>query len=166
MRFDIVLNNLCGLAATTGKITMSSDGSPWRPLVHVLDICEAVACTLEAPKSAIHNEIFNVGHDADNHQVRGIAQIVASVYPNCQLQFGPASADNRSYRVNFAKIARQLPGFECRWNALQGAQQLRDVYARIGLDTATFGARPFTRLKRLKNLTETGQVDEHLAWAL
>jgi nucleoside-diphosphate-sugar epimerase len=166
MRFDIVLNNLCGLAATTGKITMNSDGSPWRPLVHVLDICEAIACTLEAPKSAIHNEIFNVGHDADNHQVRGIAQIVASVYPNCQLQFGPASADNRSYRVSFAKIARQLPGFECRWTARQGAQQLHDVFARIGLDSATFGARPFTRLKRLKNLTETGQVDEHLAWAL
>ena len=166
MRFDIVLNNLCGLAATTGKITMSSDGSPWRPLVHVLDICEAVACTLEAPRSAIHNEIFNVGHDADNHQVRDIAQIVASVYPHCQLQFGPAGADNRSYRVSFAKIARQLPSFECRWNARQGAQQLHDVFARIGLDSATFMARPFTRLKRLKNLSETGQVDEHLAWAL
>jgi nucleoside-diphosphate-sugar epimerase len=166
MRFDIVLNNLCGLAATTGKIVMTSDGTPWRPLVHVLDISEAIACALEAPKTAIHNEIFNVGHDADNHQVRDIARIVASVYPGCELQLGQASSDNRSYRVNFAKIHRQLPGFECHWNARQGAQQLHDVFARIGLDAATFNARPFTRLKRLKNLSETGQLDEHLAWAM
>ncbi|MFM8624374.1 MAG: NAD-dependent epimerase/dehydratase family protein, partial [Betaproteobacteria bacterium] len=157
---------LCGLAATTGKIILSSDGSPWRPLVHVLDICEAIACTLEAPKTSIHTEVFNVGHDADNHQVRDIARIAASVYPGCEVRLGLPSADNRSYRVSFAKIHRQLPGFECRWNARQGAQQLHDVFARIGLDAATFNARPFTRLKRLKNLSETGQVDDHLAWAM
>jgi nucleoside-diphosphate-sugar epimerase len=166
MRFDIVLNNLCGLAATTGKIALSSDGSPWRPLVHILDICEAIACTLEAPKTAVHNEIFNVGHDADNHQVRDIARIVASVYPGCEIRLGLPSTDNRSYRVSFAKIHRQLPGFQCHWTAQQGAQQLHDVFSRIGLDAATFNARPFTRLKRLKNLSETGQIDEHLAWAM
>jgi hypothetical protein len=98
--------------------------------------------------------------------VRDIARIVASVYPGCELHLGQASSDNRSYRVNFAKIHRQLPGFECHWNARQGAQQLHDVFARIGLDAATFNARPFTRLKRLKNLSETGQLDEHLAWAM
>lgn len=164
MRFDIVLNNLCGVAATTGQIVMTSDGSPWRPLVHVLDICEAVACTLEAPREAVHNQVFNVGHDADNYQVREIAQIVAEVYPGCALSFGESGGDNRSYRVSFEKIHRQLPGFRCNWDARKGAQQLHDVFARIGLDAATFNARPFTRLKRLKHLSATGQIGERFYW--
>lgn len=164
MRFDIVLNNLCGIAATTGKIVMTSDGTPWRPLVHVLDICEAIACALEAPQDAIHKQIFNVGHDADNYQVREIAQIVADVYPGCELTFGSSAGDNRSYRVSFAKIHDQLPGFRCSWDARKGARQLHDVYERIGIDAATFGARPFTRLKQLKYLTASGQLDERFCW--
>ena len=164
MRFDIVLNNLCGIAATTGKISMTSDGSPWRPLVHLLDICEAICCALDAPQGAIHNEIFNVGHDADNFQVREIAQIVADVYPGCELSFGPAGGDNRSYRVSFAKIHAQLPGFRCNWDARKGAQQLRDVFQRIGLDRERFEARPFTRLKQLKYLLTSGQIDERFFW--
>ena len=164
MRFDIVLNNLCGIAATTGKITMTSDGSPWRPLVHLLDICEAIACVLDAPQDAIHNEIFNVGHDGDNFQVRGIAQIVADVYPGCELSFGPAGGDNRSYRVNFAKIHAQLPGFKCSWDARKGAKQLHDVFQRIGLDAAGFDAKPFTRLKQLKYLQSSGQIDPQFFW--
>lgn len=164
MRFDIVLNNLCGIAATTGKITMTSDGSPWRPLVHLLDICEAIACVLDAPQDAIHNEIFNVGHDGDNFQVRGIAQIVADVYPGCELSFGPAGGDNRSYRVNFAKIHAQLPGFKCSWDARKGAKQLHDVFQRIGLDAAGFDAKPFTRLKQLKYLQSSRQIDPQFFW--
>ena len=164
MRFDIVLNNLCGIAATAGKITMTSDGTPWRPLVHVLDICEAVACALEAPQDAIHNQIINVGHDADNYQVREIAEIVAGVYPGCELRFGQAGGDNRSYRVSFAKIAGQLPGFHCAWDARQGAQQLHDVFERIGLDQGVFDSRPFTRLKQLKYLSATGQIDDRFFW--
>lgn len=164
MRFDIVLNNLCGIAATTGKIVMTSDGTPWRPLVHLLDICEAIACTLEAPQDAVHNQIFNVGHDADNYQIGEIAQIVADVYPGCQLTFGQASADNRSYRVSFAKIREQLPGFKCAWDARQGARQLHDVYERIAIDAATFDARPFTRLKQLQYLFATGQIDDQFYW--
>lgn len=164
MRFDIVLNNLCGIAATTGKITMTSDGSPWRPLVHLLDICEAVACVLDAPQDAIHNEIFNVGHDGDNFQVRDIAQIVADVYPGCELSFGPAGGDNRSYRVSFAKIHAHLPGFKCSWDARKGAKQLHDVFQRIGLDAAGFDARPFTRLKQLKYLQSSGQIDSQFFW--
>jgi len=164
MRFDIVLNNLCGIAATTGRIVMTSDGSPWRPLVHVLDICEAVACVLDAPRDAIHGEVFNVGHDADNYQVREIAEIVAQAYPGCELSFGPPSADNRSYRVSFAKIHERLPGFKCSWDARKGAAQLRKVFDRIGLDQAGFEARPFTRLKQLKYLTTSGQLDEQLFW--
>jgi len=152
MRFDIVLNNLCGIAATTGRIAMTSDGTPWRPLVHVLDICEAIACVLEAPRDAVHGEVFNVGHEADNYQVREIAQIVGDVYPGCELSFGPDSADNRSYRVSFAKIHESLPGFRCSWDARRGARQLHQVFSRIALDAAGFEARPFTRLKQLKYL--------------
>lgn len=164
MRFDIVLNNLCGIAATTGRIVMTSDGTPWRPLVHVLDICEAIACVLEAPRDAVHGQVFNVGHDQDNYQVREIAQIVADVYPGCELSFGPAGGDNRSYRVSFAKIHGQLPGFRCRWDARKGAAQLRQVFDRIGLDAALFQARPFTRLKQLKYLIGSGQLDARLFW--
>lgn len=164
MRFDIVLNNLCGTAATTGKIVMTSDGTPWRPLVHVLDICEAIACALETPREFIHGEVFNVGHDADNYQVREIAQIVAQAYPGCELSFGPAGGDNRSYRVSFAKIREHLPGFQCHWDARQGARQLCDVFQRIGLDSAMFNSRPFTRLKQIKYLSLSGQVDERLFW--
>lgn len=164
MRFDIVLNNLCGIAATTGRIAMTSDGTPWRPLVHVLDICEAIACALEAPRDAIHGEVFNVGHDADNYQVREIAQIVADVYPGCELSFGPSGGDNRSYRVSFARIRDHLPGFGCAWDARKGARQLHDVFERIDMDASIFNARPFTRLKQIKYLSVSGQVDEKLFW--
>ncbi|MBL0423408.1 SDR family oxidoreductase [Ramlibacter sp. AW1] len=164
MRFDIVLNNLCGIAATSGRIAMTSDGTPWRPLVHVLDICEAVACALDAPADAVHNEVFNVGHDADNYQVRDIARIVAEVFPGCELSFGPAGADNRSYRVSFAKIHSQLPGFRCGWDARRGARQLHEVFTRIKLDEAGFDARPFTRLKQLRYLSHTGQIDDRFFW--
>lgn len=166
MRFDIVLNNLCGIAATTGKIVMTSDGTPWRPLVHVLDICEAIACALQAPPDAVHGQVFNVGHDADNYQVREIAQIVANVYPGCELAFGPAGGDNRSYRVSFAKIHEQLPGFQCSWDAHKGARQLREVFDRIGIDRAIFDARPFTRLKQLKYLIASRQIDERFFWCV
>jgi nucleoside-diphosphate-sugar epimerase len=164
MRFDIVLNNLCGIAATTGRIAMTSDGTPWRPLVHVLDICEAIACTLEAPRDAVHGQVFNVGHDADNYQVREIAEIVAGVYPGCELSFGPGGADNRSYRVSFAKIHAQLPAFRCAWDARKGARQLHTVFSRIGLDADLFDARPFTRLKQLKYLISSGQIDQRFFW--
>jgi len=164
MRFDIVLNNLCGVAATTGKIEMTSDGTPWRPLVHALDICEAIACVLAASQDRIHAEIFNVGHDADNYQVREIAQIVAGVYPGCELSFGPSGADNRSYRVSFAKIHERVPEFRCTWDARKGARQLHDVFERIDMQRSTFEARPFTRLKQLKYLSASGQIDERLFW--
>ncbi len=164
MRFDIVLNNLCGIAATTGKIAMTSDGTPWRPLVHVLDICQAIACVLDAPRDAIHAETFNVGHDADNYQVRQIAEIVAEYYPRCELSFGQNGADNRSYRVSFEKISKGLPGFRCEWDARRGAQQLSEVFRRIQLDEAIFMARPFTRLKQLTYLKNTGQLDPELFW--
>lgn len=164
MRFDIVLNNLAGLAWTTGEIKMTSDGTPWRPLVHVLDICRAIACALEAPREAVHNQIFNVGATQENYQVREIAKIIADTFPGCQLTLGSSDGDNRSYRVSFDKIKAQLPGFACRYNAQSGAEQLHEVFERIDMSAETFGYRAYTRLKQLQYLIRTQQLDANLFW--
>jgi nucleoside-diphosphate-sugar epimerase len=164
MRFDIVLNNLAGLAWTRKEIAMTSDGTPWRPLVHALDIAKAIACVLEAPRDAVHAEVFNVGDSAQNYRVRDIAEIVGKVFEGCRLSFGDTGADNRSYRVNFDKIHETLPAFSCDWNAERGAQQLYDVFSRIDLDAATFGDRAFTRLAQLQHLLRTAQIDDHFFW--
>jgi len=164
MRFDIVLNNLTGVAFTTGVIAMTSDGSPWRPLVHGLDIAKAIKCVLAAPRDAVHNEVFNVGSSEQNYQVKDIAQTVASVFTGCRLAFGSDGADNRSYRVNFDKIHGVLPDFACDWNALKGAEQLRSVYQAVQLDEGVFTGPGHTRLKQLEHLMRTGQVDDDLYW--
>ena len=164
MRFDIVLNNLSGLAWTTREIKMTSDGSPWRPLVHALDIARAIMCTLEAPLDVVRGEIFNVGDTAQNYRVREIAEIVAEAFPGCGLSFGEAGADNRSYRVSFDKISSRLPGFRCEWDARRGARQLAALFARIELTGELFGSRGFTRLKQLEYLLESGQIDRDFFW--
>jgi nucleoside-diphosphate-sugar epimerase len=165
MRFDIVLNNLAGLAWTTKEIAMTSDGTPWRPLVHALDICKAIACTLEAPRDIIHNQIFNVGDTANNYRVKEIAEIIADVFKGCALSFGDSGADNRSYRVSFEKINTVLPGFKCDWNAQRGAQQLLGVLSQIDMDEDTFTSRGFTRLKQLEYLIRTQQIDKDFFWS-
>ncbi|HEX7461527.1 MAG TPA: SDR family oxidoreductase [Dermatophilaceae bacterium] len=164
MRFDIVLNNLAGLAWTTKRIAMTSDGTPWRPLVHALDIAKAIRCVLAADVELVHNQIFNVGSDSQNYQVREIAQAVADVFPSCELTFGESGGDNRSYLVSFEKITKQLPGFSCDWDAARGAGQLRDVFAAVDLDAATFTGRGHTRLKQLEHLIRTNQLDGQLFW--
>jgi nucleoside-diphosphate-sugar epimerase len=164
MRFDIVLNNLAGLAWTTKEIKMTSDGTPWRPLVHALDICKAIVCTLEAPRDIVHNQIFNVGDTAHNYQVREIAEIVANIFKGCQLSFGELGSDNRSYRVSFEKINKTLPGFKCEWNAVRGAQQLFDLFTQIDMTEETFLFRGFTRLKQLEYLIRTQQIDQDFFW--
>ena len=164
MRFDIVLNNLAGHAWVSKRIAMTSDGTPWRPLVHVLDICHAVRCALEAPIEAIHDQKFNVGQNSDNYRVREIAEIVGEVFTGCELTFGDSGGDNRSYRVTFDKIHERLPGFECKWSALSGAKQLYDVFTRIQMPEETFEFRAFTRLKQLRYLMETHQIDDELFW--
>jgi nucleoside-diphosphate-sugar epimerase len=165
MRFDIVLNNLAGLAWTTKEIAMTSDGTPWRPLVHALDICKAIACTLEAPRDIIHNQIFNVGDTANNYRVKEIAEIIADVFKGCALSFGDSGADNRSYRVSFEKINTVLPGFKCDWNAQRGAQQLLGVLSQIDMDEDMFTSRGFTRLKQLEYLIRTQQIDKDFFWS-
>jgi nucleoside-diphosphate-sugar epimerase len=164
MRFDIVLNNLAGLAWTEKRIAMVSDGTPWRPLVHALDIAKAIRCVLAAPVELVSGEVFNVGSSEQNYRVREIAEIVAAEFPGCQVTFGSSDRDNRSYRVSFDKINNKLPGFSCDWDAVAGARQLHEVFRRIDLDFATFAGRGHTRLLQLQHLIRTGQVDDELFW--
>jgi nucleoside-diphosphate-sugar epimerase len=164
MRFDIVLNDLCALAWTAKRIAMVSDGSPWRPIVHIEDISAAIRCVLDAPADAVNGEIFNVGANSENYRVREIAQIVADVFPGCELSTGKSSSDNRSYRVSFDKIVARLPGFSCSWNARMGAEELRARFEQIELDKETYEYRAFTRLKQIRYLTRTGQIDADFFW--
>lgn len=164
MRFDIVLNNLAGLAWTTKKIAMTSDGTPWRPLVHGLDICQAIIAALEAPVENVFNEVLNVGDTDHNYRVKEIAEIVGDVFPGCDVSFGPPSPDNRSYRVSFEKIRKHLPGFKCRWDARRGAQQLLDLFRRIDMTDEVYQYRTFTRLKQLQYLIRTRQIDDGFFW--
>lgn len=164
MRFDIVLNDLCALAWTKKKIAMVSDGSPWRPIVHIEDIIDAVRCTLEAPAATVNGEIFNVGATSENYRIREIAGIVARAFPGCEVSAGPPSGDNRSYRVSFDKIASKLPGFKARWTAQRGAEEFRKLFERIEFSPQTYEFRAFTRLKQLKYLQRTGQINEDLFW--
>jgi nucleoside-diphosphate-sugar epimerase len=165
MRFDIVLNNLSGLAWTTKEIKMTSDGQPWRPLVHVLDICDAIACVLDAPREKVHNQIFNVGATSDNYRVKEIAEIVAETFSGCSLSFGTNDVDNRSYRVSFDKISTQL-GFKCKRNAKIGAEQLHEVFKRIDMPPEIFNFRAFTRLKQIEYLIRTRQIDDKFFWSV
>src|SRR5699024_1200323 len=164
MRFDIVLNNLSGLAWTTEVIKMTSDGMPWRPLVHIKDISKAINCVLEAPKKAVHNQIFNVGDTDENFRVREIAEIVGESFPGCQTTFGSNGADNRSYRVSFNKINKQLPGFMCDYTAKDGAKELYSIFRKIDMNSDQFKGRPFTRLDQLKYLLKTNQLNSELYW--
>jgi nucleoside-diphosphate-sugar epimerase len=161
MRFDIVLNTFAGLAWTTKEIVMVSDGTPWRPLVHAADIAGAFAAVLEAPREAVHNQIFNVGSNDENYRVREIAEIVAAAFPGTKASYGPPSADGRSYRVSFDKIARMVPAFTCRHTAASGARELRDVFERIQMTREVYEFRAFTRLTQLKHLLAIGQMDDN-----
>jgi nucleoside-diphosphate-sugar epimerase len=165
MRFDIVLNDLCALAWTKRKIAMTSDGSPWRPIVHIEDICEAMRCSVEAPADAVNGQVFNVGATKENYRIREIAEIIGEEFPGCEVTMGPSGNDNRSYRVSFDKIATRLPNFKARWTAREGAKELRKLFERIEMSTETHEFRAFTRLKQLKYLQRTGQVDQDLFWS-
>jgi nucleoside-diphosphate-sugar epimerase len=164
MRFDLVLNNLCGFAATTGEIRVLSDGTPWRPLVHVRDLCRVIQAILGRPAEHFHGHVVNVGSTNQNYTVREIAEAVARVFEGCRLTFGEQSADNRSYRVSFAKLQAMLPDFEFLWPAEAGARELHDIFSRIHLTEGDFKARPWTRLAMLRYLSETAQIDEQFFW--
>jgi nucleoside-diphosphate-sugar epimerase len=164
MRFDIVINDLCALAWTSKKIAMTSDGSPWRPVVHIEDICEAIYCSLMAPADSVRGKIFNVGQNSENYRIREIAEIVAAEFPGCELTVGSSKGDNRSYRVNFERIHRELPGFRCKYTARDGARQLHEIFKRIDMSRDIYQFRAFTRLKQLNYLLSTQQVDDDFLW--
>ncbi len=165
-RFDLVVNDLTATAALFNEIRMASDGSPWRPFVHVVDISRAAECIIRAPREVVHNEIFNVGSDDQNHQVRSIAEIVAELVPGCTLKFGDSSADKRNYRADFSKIHEQLPGFACEWSVHRGVSELLSILASIGFDEDLYRFRGHTRLKQIRHLMATSQVDDELVWTV
>jgi nucleoside-diphosphate-sugar epimerase len=163
-RFDLVVNDLAGMAWTTKEIKMLSDGTPWRPLVHVLDIAKAARCTLEAPREVVHNETFNVGNSNENYQVKTVAEIISSTFPGCTLSIGDRGGDKRDYRVSFDKIAAKLPGYKTEWTVKKGAEQLLEVFSRINMSTELFKSAPHTRLKQINHLIETKQIDADFFW--
>jgi nucleoside-diphosphate-sugar epimerase len=164
MRFDIVLNNLSGLAWIERRIAMTSDGTPWRPLVHALDIAQAIRCALRADRETVHALVLNVGSDDNNYTIREIAETVGREFPGCGLSFGLPSPDQRSYRVAFGKIRQALPDFIAEWDVAAGAAQLHRVFGSIALEPEIFYGRGHTRLKQIEYLLKTRQVDEQLFW--
>lgn len=162
MRFDIVLNNLAAWAVTTGRIYLKSDGTPWRPIVHIEDISRAFLAVLEAPENAVSNEAFNVGSTTENYTMSELAQIVAAAVPDATIEFAPgAGPDKRSYRVNFEKIARVL-GFKPAWNARAGAQQLAAAYGRSSLTLKEFEGPRYQRIGHIKKLLANGILEPDL----
>ena len=143
---------------------MTSDGTPWRPLVHINDICQAIMLAVKAPRDAVHNETFNVGDNEQNYRIRDIAATVGRVFDGCAITFGRPSGDNRSYRTSFDKIHHHLPEFRCQWSAESGARQLHQIFSYIKMTKDMFAFRGFTRLEQLKHLIATGQLDHNFFW--
>lgn len=163
LRLDIVLNDLVASALTTGRIYIKSDGTPWRPIVHIRDIIAAAVSILEAPQDAIHNEVFNVGRTEENFRIRDLAAIVADTVPGCRIEYAPdGGPDKRCYRINCDKIRRAVPSFRPQWDARKGAQELYDSYRAAGLTAAEIDSGRYTRLSRLRHLLTTGEVDSSL----
>jgi nucleoside-diphosphate-sugar epimerase len=163
MRFDIVLNNLVAWAVTKGLIYLKSDGTPWRPIVHIEDFAQAFIAALEAPQDKVFNQAFNVGHSAHNYRIRDLADIVAEVVPNCRIEYAKdAGPDTRSYRVSFEKIARALPAFEPKWDARRGAKQLYDAYRTSNLSLEEFEGPRYQRIAHVKKLIADGIIDKEL----
>jgi nucleoside-diphosphate-sugar epimerase len=164
LRVDLVLNNLVGWAYTTGKVKIMSDGTPWRPLIHVEDISRATLAALEAPTEAIHGEAFNVGRDSENYQVRDLGTIVEEVVGGEIEYAGSGDPDPRSYRVDFSKFGRTFPDAGLDWTARRGAEELLAAYRSVDLTLEQFESDRYIRLKHLRKLLESGELDEQLRW--
>jgi len=163
IRFDIVLNNLVAWAFTTRKIHMKSDGTPWRPIVHIEDISRAFIAALEAPADAVFNEAFNVGQTAHNYRILDLAQIVARIVPNCEIDYATdAGPDKRSYRVSFEKIKNRLPAFKPQWDAQKGAEQLYQAYRSSGLTLGEFEGPRYQRIGHINKLLGEGILGSDL----
>jgi nucleoside-diphosphate-sugar epimerase len=165
MRFDTVLNNLMGSGFTTGRVAIHSDGTPWRPVVHVQDVARAFQAVLEAPRELVHNQAFNTGADELNHQIRELGKIVTDIVPGCTVEIIPQpGADQRTYKADFTKFKRTFPAFNFLWTARKGAEELYASFQRVGLTFNDFKDKRFTRLDWLCHLLDSGMVDGSLRW--
>lgn len=165
MRFDTVLNNFMGSAFTTGRVEVHSDGTPWRPVVHVQDVARYFKLMLEAPLQDVHNEVFNMGVESLNLQVREIAEIAVEAVPGAELTMTPKpGADQRTYKADFSKFSRTFPDFEFQWTARKGAQELYEAFRSIALRYEDFTDKRFTRLRWLDHLLQAGMLDDELRW--
>jgi len=163
IRFDLVLNNLMSWAKTTGSIKVMSDGTPWRPLVHIEDISRAALAAAQAPRNIIHNQAFNIGRNDANYQVRDIAEAVAKTVPGAKLEItGESGGDSRSYKVSFDKALNTLPAFEPQWTLQKGCEEINRWFDEGKLHGRAFDSRFFIRLKQLKHLMEAKHIDEKL----
>jgi len=164
LRFDLVVNNLTGLAYTTNVIKMASDGKPWRPSIHILDVCQAVGLALETPKDRIHNQIINIGDNNSNYQIQDIAEIIHTIFPNCKVSLNKGGADNRNYRINFGKIKSILPGFSPKYTIIDGAKELLHIFQSVNLHYEDFLSKKYTRLKQIKYLRDNNKIDQLFYW--
>lgn len=167
MRFDLVVNNLTGCAFSTQEVKLLSDGKAWRPIVHVGDIAQACLAVLGQPRSVVHVQAFNVGQDAENYQIRDIAETVKSIVPNCEVTYAStASADNRNYNVSFGKIQNVLPNFTPAWNLEKGIGEIHDFSRNVNLTYNDFQNRRYSRIKELQYLVQNHQLDSNLRWRI
>jgi nucleoside-diphosphate-sugar epimerase len=165
LRLDIVLNDFVAAAYTTGRIYVKSDGTPWRPIVHIQDIVAAVVAALDAPREVVHNQTLNVGRNDENYRVRELADIVAEIVPGCRVEYAPGGGpDLRCYRVSFDKIGRVLPAFRRAWTARKGAQELYDAYRTVGLTSDDLQRGRYVRISEIRRLQQGGQLDDKLRW--
>ncbi|NEP58297.1 MAG: SDR family oxidoreductase [Symploca sp. SIO2G7] len=165
LRFDLVLNNLVAWAFTTGKVYIKSDGSPWRPIVHIEDISRAFVAVMNAPREVIHNQAFNVARNEDNYRIRELADIVEETVPGCQIEYAQdAGPDKRCYRVNASKIREAIPEFQPQWDARKGAQELYQAYQKVGLTLEEFEGPRYQRIAHIKQLLGSGKLDDTLRW--
>ena len=163
LRFDLVLNNLVAWAYTTGAVRLKSDGTPWRPIVHIEDISRAFVATLHAPTDKVHNRSFNVGVPGENFRIREIAEIVRDTVPNSEVSFAPdASPDTRNYRVDCSLIQREVPEYQPQWNVRKGAQELLDAYEATGLTLEEFEGQRYKRIDHVRMLIADGVIDNSL----
>ncbi len=165
LRLDLVVNNLVAAAFTTGRVSILSDGMPWRPIVHVEDFCRAFLAVLEAPAEVIHNQAFNVGINEENYRIKDIARRVERIVPGCQMEIlNKTGADERTYRVDFSKIQKRIPEFQPAWNLDKGIQELYEVYREVGLTREDFESPKYFRVKWIKYLCDANRLNPDLVW--
>lgn len=166
LRFDLVLNNLVAWAFATGLVYLKSDGTPWRPIVHIEDIGRAFLAVLRAPRETIHNQAFNVGVNDENYRIRDLAEIVRETVPGCRIEYAKEGGpDKRCYRVDFGRLAKTFPDLRLSWNARKGAVQLYETYRKNGLTLDEFEGPKYKRIDHINRLLSTGQLDATLRWS-